>query len=88
MIRLSIPYIRKERALTQFHTYENRPRVGRTKEWEKRLTLPLTSEMVDRLDAAREPGEDRLTVIRKGIERELKARAKRATGKGATEGSE
>lgn len=74
--------------MTQFHTYENRPRVGRTKEWEKRLTLPLTSEMVDRLDAAREPGEDRLTVIRKGIERELKARAKRATGKGATEGSE
>jgi hypothetical protein len=62
--------------------------VGRTKEWEKRLTLPLTSEMVDRLDAAKEPGEDRLTVIRKGIERELKARAKRQPGKGATEGSE
>ncbi|TXN43580.1 hypothetical protein [Methylobacterium sp. WL7] len=67
--------------MTEFHTYATRPRVGRTKEWEKRLTLPLTSEMVDRLDAAREPGEDRLTVIRKGIERELKARDRQKASK-------
>lgn len=73
--------------MTQFHTYENRGRVGRTKEWEKRLTLPLTSEMVERLDAAKLPGEDRLAVIRKGIERELKHRAKRNAGK-SVEGSE
>lgn len=72
--------------MTQFHTYDNRGRVGRTKEWEKRLTLPLTSEMVERLDAAKLPGEDRLTVIRKGIERELKARAKRQPGRAAEEG--
>ncbi|MCJ2067051.1 hypothetical protein MKK63_30820 [Methylobacterium sp. J-088] len=69
--------------MTQFHTYENRGRVGRTKEWEKRLTLPLTSEMVERLDAAKLPGEDRLAVIRKGIERELKHRSKRNAGKTA-----
>ena len=74
--------------MTQFHTYANRTKVGRNKEWEKRLTLPLTSEMVDRLDAARQPGEDRLTVIRKGIERELKRRDRHKASKGASEGSE
>ena len=74
--------------MTRFHTYANRPKVGRNKEWEKRLTLPLTSEMVDRLDAARQPGEDRLAVIRKGIERELKARERQKPGKGAAENGE
>ncbi|MBO1020853.1 hypothetical protein IPV08_12825 [Methylobacterium sp. SD274] len=72
--------------MTGFHTYANAPKVGRNKEWEKRLTLPLTSDMVDRLDAAREPGEDRLTVIRKGIERELKARDRQKISKGSGEG--
>ena len=74
--------------MTQFHTYETRSRVGRTKEWEKRLTLPLTSEMVERLDAAREPGEDRLSVIRKGIERELKARSRQKPSKDTPEVSD
>lgn len=64
--------------MTEFHTYANRSRVGRNREWEKRLTLPLTSETVDRLDAVKEPGEDRLSVIRKGIERELKVRERKA----------
>lgn len=61
--------------------------MGRNKEWEKRLTLPLTSEMVERLDAAKLPGEDRLTVIRKGIERELKARERQKPGKATEEGA-
>jgi hypothetical protein len=74
----SIPYLRKEAALTPNHTYANGHKVGRDKQWEKRLTLPLTSEMVDRLDAAKRPGEDRLSVIRKGIERELKSRERQA----------
>lgn len=73
--------------MTEFHTYATGPRVGRNKEWEKRLTLPLTSEMVERLDAAKLPGEDRLTVIRKGIERELKARERQKPGKATEEGA-
>lgn len=64
--------------MTPNHTYANGQKVGRDKQWEKRLTLPLTSEMVDRLDAVKRPGEDRLSVIRKGIERELKARERKA----------
>lgn len=74
--------------MTQFHTYVNRGRVGRNQQWEKRLTLPLTVETIARLDAAKLTGEDRLTVIRKGIERELKARERQKPGKGAIEGEQ
>lgn len=48
--------------------------MGRKKLWDERLLLPLTKETVDRLDAARQDGEDRLDVIRQAIERELKRR--------------
>ena len=53
--------------------------MGRKKLWTERLTLPLDRETVERLDAAREDDEDRLDVIRAGIERELKRRERHKT---------
>jgi hypothetical protein len=50
--------------------------MGRKKLWTARLTLPLDRETVDRLDAARRDDEDRLDVIRAGIDRELEVREK------------
>ncbi len=48
--------------------------MGRTKLWTERLTLPLTKETVDRMDAALDTKEARLDLIREAIERELKRR--------------
>jgi hypothetical protein len=48
--------------------------MGRKKLYPERLTVPLATETVERLDAVTEPDEDRLDVIREGIERELKRR--------------
>jgi hypothetical protein len=48
--------------------------MGRKKLWDERVLVPLTKETVERLDAARKEDEDRLDVIRAGIERELKRR--------------
>jgi len=50
--------------------------VGRKKEFPNRLTLPLSDEMLAGIDAVRDDGEDRLTVIREAIEREVKRRTK------------
>ena len=50
------------------------PRVGRKMEFPDRITLPLAAGVVDRIDAALEPGEPRLDLIREAIERELKRR--------------
>jgi hypothetical protein len=52
--------------------------MGRKKEWNIRLTLPLTDETVERIDAVLEEGEARLDLIREGIERELKKRERRS----------
>ncbi len=73
---MSISYVRKRCDLTRFHTYETLPRVGRKKQWTERLTLPVTKELVDRMDAALADGEARLDLIREAIDRELKRRAK------------
>jgi metal-responsive CopG/Arc/MetJ family transcriptional regulator len=50
--------------------------MGRKKLWTERLTLPLSAETVERLDAALQEGEARLDLIREAIERELKRRKK------------
>jgi metal-responsive CopG/Arc/MetJ family transcriptional regulator len=50
--------------------------VGRKKEFPNRVTLPLSDEMLAGIDAARAPEEDRLSLIRAAIERELKRREK------------
>ena len=62
--------------MTLNHTYALSPRVGRKKEFPNRVTLPLSDEMLAGIDAARQPDEDRLTLIRAAIDRELKRRAK------------
>lgn len=72
----SISYIRKEADLTLNHTYALSPRVGRKKEFPNRITLPLSDEMLAGIDAARIGDEDRLTLIRAAIEKELKRREK------------
>jgi hypothetical protein len=54
--------------------------VGRTKVYEKRITLPLKAEMLARLDALRGQ-EERVAVIRRGVERELRAMAAKARRK-------
>lgn len=48
--------------------------MGRKKLWTARLTLPLTADTVERLDAALRDDEARLDLIREAIERELKRR--------------
>ena len=74
MISLSITYIRKRCALTEIHTYGSTARVGRKKEFEKRITLPLPAEMLARIDAALASDEPRLDMIREAIEAELARR--------------
>jgi len=51
--------------------------VARPKVFPIRITLPLTREMLARADAAIEPGEDRVTLIRKALDRELKRRERK-----------
>ena len=48
--------------------------MGRKKEYPERLTLPLTTETVEAIDASLEDGEARLDMIRTAIDRELKRR--------------
>lgn len=48
--------------------------MGRKKEFENRITLPLSDEMLTGVDAVRRDGEDRLSVIRAAIEREIISR--------------
>jgi len=48
--------------------------VGRKKEFEKRITLPLPAEMLARINAALAKGEPRLDMIREAIEAELARR--------------
>jgi hypothetical protein len=47
--------------------------MGRPKQWDARILLTLTSEMLDRITAVA-PDEDRLAFIRDAIERELRRR--------------
>lgn len=60
--------------MTEKHTYDLPSRVGRKKEFPNRVTLPLSDEMLAEIDASRVEGEDRLTLIRTAIEKELKRR--------------
>jgi hypothetical protein len=48
--------------------------MGRKKLWTERLTLPLSEETLERIDADRQDGEDRVSWIRDAIERKLKRR--------------
>lgn len=48
--------------------------MGRKKLWAERLLVPLAEGTTARLDAVTDEDEDRLDVIRAGIEKELKRR--------------
>jgi metal-responsive CopG/Arc/MetJ family transcriptional regulator len=48
--------------------------MGRKKVWDERILLPLTSEMLKRLDSLLGEKEVRLDLIREAIEKELKRR--------------
>ena len=48
--------------------------MGRKKEFPERLTLPLTTETVERIDSSLEKDEARVDMIRSAIDRELKRR--------------
>ena len=54
-------------------------RMGRTKLWHEHVNLTLPEGAKARMDAALEPGEDRLSLIREAIERELARRARLKT---------
>lgn len=51
--------------------------MGRKKLWDERILLPLTSEMLERVDAALQKDEARLDLIRLAIEKELKRRERK-----------
>ena len=53
--------------------------MGRTKLWHEHVNLTLPEGAKARMDAALEPGEDRLSLIREAIERELARRARLQT---------
>jgi metal-responsive CopG/Arc/MetJ family transcriptional regulator len=63
--------------LTDIRTYGTSGRMARPKLFPIRITLPLTTEMVKRTDAALEAEEDRVELIRKAIDSELKRRERR-----------
>lgn len=71
--------------MTAIHVAAKTPRVGRKKRWHENINLTLPEGAKARMDAALEEGEDLLDLIRKGIERELRARAKRRTDRDAAE---
>lgn len=50
--------------------------MGRKKLWTERLLVPLPDGTTARLDAVTDEDEDRLDVIRAGIDRELEVREK------------
>lgn len=56
--------------------------MGRKKLYPVRVTLPLTDEMAEGIDASLTEGEDRVEMIRDSIDRELKRRER---SKSATE---
>ncbi len=53
--------------------------VGRKKEFEKRITLPLSQEMLGRVDRLLGEGEARLDFIRIAIDREVLRREAEAS---------
>ncbi|MGY4222710.1 metal-responsive CopG/Arc/MetJ family transcriptional regulator [Bradyrhizobium sp. USDA 4503] len=51
--------------------------MGRKKLWAERITLPLSTEALEQIDAALHDGEARVDLIREAIERELRRRQRK-----------
>jgi len=60
--------------------------MGRKKEFPVRIVLPLSEEMLANVDSVRQDGEDRLSLIRGAIEREVNRRSRSMKGQGETDG--
>lgn len=58
-------------------SYVRKNDMGRKKLWAERLTLPISTEMLERIDASLAGDEARLDLIRSAIEKELKRRERR-----------
>lgn len=67
--------------LTEIRAYASTARVGRKKEFEKRITLPLPAGMLERVDAILADNETRLDLIRSAIDRETGRRERIAKAK-------
>jgi metal-responsive CopG/Arc/MetJ family transcriptional regulator len=52
--------------------------MGRKKLWAERLTLPISTEMLEKIDAMLASDETRLDLIRDAIDRELKRRGRKS----------
>lgn len=52
--------------------------MGRKKLWPERLTLPISTEMLEKIDAMLAGDETRLDLIREAIDRELKRRGRKS----------
>jgi hypothetical protein len=64
--------------LTENRTYATASRVGRKKQFETRITLPLAEGETERIAAVLKPGEVRLDFIRQAIEREITRRSRQS----------
>lgn len=60
--------------MTDAHIYAKPSRVSRAKVFPIRIVLPLTADMLSRLDAVRGDNEARLDVIREAVDKEVKRR--------------
>lgn len=65
--------------MTSNRTYATHGTVGRKKEFEIRITLPLSDEMAAEIAHVLRPEEPRLDMIREAIEREIKRRKRERT---------
>lgn len=63
--------------MTNLSAHEKPSRMGRTKLFPVRITLPLESDMIKRIDALLQSDEARLDFIREAIRRELKRRERK-----------
>jgi metal-responsive CopG/Arc/MetJ family transcriptional regulator len=52
--------------------------MGRKKLWAERLTLPISTEMLEKIDAMLAGDETRLDLIREAIDRELRRRGRKS----------
>lgn len=67
--------------LTALHAHDTPRRMGRTKLFDERMHLTLAAGTKDRIDAVLRESEDRLELVREGLEKELRRREREAARK-------
>lgn len=66
--------MRKGQLLTGLDPTATTGRVGRKLEWPEKWLASFAKGTLARIDAVKEPGEDRRSIIRQALDRELKRR--------------